>query len=85
MENQRFCITKLTPDYRIMLYPHNQRGTYETEREARDHLVCMIANNNDSAIHDLLGDVEQVTIEPVNCYTGGDPRQTIFGSGRNEN
>ena len=62
-----------------MTYPHNATGTHKTERAARDHLIAMILNNNDSNIEGVLGDVSMVRIMPVECYQGGDPKQTVFG------
>lgn len=76
---KKYCITIVTDGARVMTYPHNARGTHETARNARDRLISIIANNNDGDIKAVLGDVEKVQILPVECYTGGDPKQTVFG------
>ena len=75
---KRYCITTFKNSNRIMLYPHNANGTHKTERAARDHLIAIISNNNNSDIESILGDASKVEIRPVDCYKGGDPKQTIF-------
>ena len=75
---KRYCITRIKDDLRIMTYPHNSRGTYKTEREAKNHLIAIIVNNHDSAVHEVLGDVSAVEIKAIDCYQGGDPKQTVF-------
>ena len=77
---KQYCITILKDDLRIMKYPHNSYGTYKTEQKAQNALSAIIANNNDSDINAVLGNILDVKIMPVDCYPGGDPKQTIFNT-----
>ena len=78
--NIRYVITMVNKDGdRTLALPCQGRYTFETEREAQQHLNAILSNNSTTTLRRAYGDPSKMAVRAVDCWDGhNDPKSIWF-------